>query len=100
MPKSLSPIHPGEIIKEEILKPLDLSVRQLSAALSLTPARVNEIILGRRGITADTALRLAQFLGNSAEFWLNLQSAYELRIARNSSEKQIAREVKRHTAAA
>lgn len=100
MSKSVPPVHPGEIIKEEILKPLNLSIRQLSAALSLTPGRVNDIILGRRGITADTALRLAQFLGNSAEFWVNLQSAYELRIARNASEKQIAREVKRYTAAA
>jgi addiction module HigA family antidote len=100
MPKSLPPIHPGEIIKEEILEPLNLSVRQLSAALSVTPARLNDIVLGRRGITADTALRLAQFIGNSAEFWLNLQSSYELRVARNASEKQIAREVKRHTVAA
>jgi addiction module HigA family antidote len=99
MPK-LPPIHPGEIIKEEILGPLNLSVRQLAAALSLTPARVNDIIRGRRGISADTALRLAKFMGTSAEFWLNLQNGYDLRIARDSSEKRIEREVKHHSVAA
>lgn len=98
MPKMLPPIHPGEIIKEEILTPLNLSVRQFAAALSLTPARVNEIVLGRRGITAATALRLAQFLGNSAEFWMNLQVDYELEVARQSMQKQVEREVKRHAA--
>src|SRR5947208_244812 len=73
MPKLLTPIHPGEIIREDVLTPLGLSVNQLAKLLSVDAARLNEIVRGRRGVTADTALRLARYLGSSAEFWMRLQ---------------------------
>jgi addiction module HigA family antidote len=73
MSKPIPPPHPGETIREDILKPLGMSVNQLAKALCITAARLNDIVRGRRGITADTALRLARYLGTSAEFWLGLQ---------------------------
>ena len=100
MTKTLPPIHPGEVIKEEILRPLDMSVRQLAKALAIDAARLNEIVRGRRGVTADTALRLSRFLGTSAEMWMNLQASYELRLARQAALKQIEREVKPNRPAA
>ena len=100
MTKTLPPIHPGEVIKEEILRPLDMSVRQLAKALAIDAARLNEIVRGRRGVTADTALRLSRFLGTSAEMWMNLQASYELRLARRAAQKQIEREVKPNRPAA
>jgi addiction module HigA family antidote len=93
MPKLLTPIHPGEIIREEVLKPLNMSVNQLAKLLAVDAARLNEIVRGRRGITADTALRLARYLGTSAEFWLKLQVHYELRLARQAKQKEIERAV-------
>jgi addiction module HigA family antidote len=84
MPKLLPPIHPGETIKEDILVPLNMSVNQLAKALAVDAARLNEIVHGRRGITADTALRLARYLGTTAEFWTGLQADYELRVARRA----------------
>jgi addiction module HigA family antidote len=100
MPKLLAPIHPGEIIREEVLVPLDLSVNQLAKLLAIDTARLNEIVRGRRGITADTALRLARYLGTSPEFWLKLQVPYELRIARQAKQKEIERAVRPRTQAA
>jgi len=100
MPKLLPPIHPGETIREDILKPLDMSVNQLAKALSVDAARLNEIVRGRRGITADTALRLSRYLGTSAEFWLGLQADYDLRVARQLKLKRIEREVKPKSRAA
>ncbi len=93
MPKLLPPIHPGETIREDILKPLKMSVNPLAKELAVDAARLNEIVRGRRGITADTALRLARYLGTSAEFWVGLQADYELRIARQQKRKKIEREV-------
>ena len=93
MPKLLPPIHPGETIREDVLKPLNMSVNQLAKALAVDAARLNEIVRGRRGITADTALRLARYLGTSAEFWVGLQSDYELRVARQEKLKKIEQEV-------
>ena len=93
MPNTLPPIHPGETLREDVLVPLNMSVNRLSKALGVDSARLNEIVRGRRGITADTALRLARYLGTSAEFWLGLQRDYELRLARQSKLKQIEREV-------
>ena len=93
MPKLLPPIHPGETIKEDILKPLNMSVNQLAKALAVDAARLNEIVRGRRGVTADTALRLARYLGTSAEFWIGLQLDYELRVAKQSRLKEIERAV-------
>jgi addiction module HigA family antidote len=100
MPKKLTPIHPGEIIREEILTPLDMSVNQLAKHLAVDAARLNEIVRGRRGITADTALRLARYLGTSAEFWLRLQVHYDLRTARQAKAAQIERAVQPREAAA
>ena len=100
MPTSLSPIHPGETLREDVLDPLNMSVNQLAKALGVDSARLNEIVRGRRGITADTALRLARYLGTSAEFWLGLQLDYELRLARQAKLKQIEREVQPKTNAA
>jgi antitoxin HigA-1 len=73
MPKFLTPIHPGEILREEVLVPLNMSVNQLAKALAVDAARLNEIVRGLRGVTADTALRLARYLDTSPQFWLRLQ---------------------------
>jgi addiction module HigA family antidote len=100
MPKLLTPIHPGEIIREEVLVPLKLSVNQLARSLAIDTTRLNEIVRGRRGITADTALRLARYLGTSPEFWLKLQVHYELRVARHAKQKEIERAVRPRTQAA
>jgi addiction module HigA family antidote len=93
MSKLLPPIHPGETIREDVLNPLDMSVNQLARALAVDASRLNEIVRGRRGITADTALRLSRYLGTSAEFWIGLQLDYDLRVARQSKLKRIEREV-------
>jgi addiction module HigA family antidote len=89
----MKPPHPGETIKEDYLVPLGMSVNRLAAALGIGAARLNEIVRGKRGITADTALRLARCFGTSAEFWLNLQSLYDLRIAERRIRSRIEREV-------
>ncbi len=86
----MRPIHPGEVLREEYLAPLNLSAHALAVALHLSPSRVNDIALERRGITADTAVRLARYFNTSAEFWLNLQSAYDLRVAQRSVETKQA----------
>lgn len=80
----MRPVHAGEILREEYLKPLGMSATALANALGVTPARINDIVRERRGITADTALRLARYFGGTAQFWLNLQSTYELRLAETS----------------
>jgi addiction module HigA family antidote len=100
MPKLLAPIHPGEIIREEILIPLTMSVNQLAKHLAVDAARLNEIVRGRRGITADTALRLARYLGTTPEFWLKLQVRYELRVAKQAKLKEIERAVRPRSEAA
>lgn len=91
--QKLAPLHPGEVLLEEFVRPLDLSQNQLARELKV-PRRINEIILGKRGITADTALRLARHFGTSSEFWLGLQADYELDVARDQSEEQIIQEVR------
>lgn len=73
-------IHPGEVLREDFLEPLDMSANSLANKLGVTPTRINEIICEKRGVTADTAMRLAKYFGGSAQFWLNLQSTYELRL--------------------
>jgi addiction module HigA family antidote len=94
MPKPIPSPHPGETIQEDILKPLGMSANQLAKHLDVTTTRLNGIVRGRRGITADTALRLARYLGTSAEFWLGLQLEYDLRIARQTKLKLIERTVR------
>lgn len=78
--RELSPIHPGEILLEEFLKPMNISQYRLSRDISVDPRRINEIVHGERAITADTALRLGRYFGTSARFWINLQSHYDLEV--------------------
>jgi antitoxin HigA-1 len=91
--KKLAPIHPGEILREEFMKPHRLSQNALARALGVPPRRVNEIVHEKRAITADTALRLGRYFGTSAELWSGLQADYELRLARCAKQKEIEREV-------
>jgi antitoxin HigA-1 len=93
MAKMLDPIHPGEVLLEDVLKPLNMNVNQLAKALSVDAARLNEIVRSRRGISADTALRLSRYLGTSAKMWLNLQVDYDLRVAQQRKQKEIDRDI-------
>lgn len=96
----LGPIHPGEILQEEFLRPLGLSQNRLGIDLGVPPQRVGDIVRGRRGVTADTALRLARYFGTTPQFWLNLQSRYELDVARSQHlPERIAAEVRPRSAA-
>jgi addiction module HigA family antidote len=88
-----SPIHPGEILAEDVLAELNMSGRQLASALGISPNRISEILRGRRAITADTALRLSRWLGTSPTVWLNLQQAYDLEMAKLEAGDAIEREV-------
>jgi addiction module HigA family antidote len=91
----LVPIHPGEVLSEEFLKPMGLSQNRLALALGVPARRINEIVLGKRGISADTALRLSAYFGNSADFWLGIQMDYDLDSARINNGATIEREVRR-----
>jgi addiction module HigA family antidote len=97
---TLAPIHPGTILREDVLEPLGLSANQFAKLLAVDTPRLNEILRGRRSITADTALRLSRYLGTSAKFWLNLQVDYELRVARQTKQAEIERTVKPRASAA
>lgn len=90
---ALNPVHPGEILLEDFLKPLDISQYRLAKDIHVPLRRINEIALGRRGISADTALRLARYFNTTAQFWLNLQSRYELDTARLASAQAIAKTI-------
>ena len=90
----LQPVHPGEVLQEEFLEPMGLSQSKVALAIGVHPRRINEIVLGKRGITADTALRLAKFFGTSAELWLGLQKDYELDVATDEVGDLIDREVR------
>jgi antitoxin HigA-1 len=94
MDDKLNPVHPGEVLQEEFIKPLGLSQNRLALAIGVPARRINEIVLGRRGITADTALRLARYFGNSPQFWLGLQTDYDLDVTRRSLGPRLAREVR------
>ncbi len=85
----LDPIHPGEILDEEFLKPLAISQYRLSKDIGVPPVRINEIVHGKRGITADTALRFAKFFGTTAEFWMNLQIHFDLEVQRDVLSEQL-----------
>jgi addiction module HigA family antidote len=91
--RRLPPIHPGEILREEFMKPRGLSQNGLARTLNVPPRRVNEIVLEKRGISADTALRLARYFGTSAEMWAGLQADYDLRLARYQKQNEIERDV-------
>jgi len=90
----MRPVHPGEILLEDYIKPMGVSVRAVAIALHVPYSRLSEITKGERGVTADTALRLERYFGSEAQGWLNLQSAYELRVAETSVGKTIAKEIK------
>jgi|SRR5690554_3460800 len=94
----MRPIHPGEILRDEYLVPLEMSVNALAKALHVPATRMNEIVRGNRGISADTALRLARYFGTSARFWLNLQTEFELRQAEVGKAEKIAKEIQPHAA--
>ena len=89
----MRPVHPGEVLREDYLVPLGMSANALAAALQVTPARINDIVRERRGVTADTALRLARYFGGDAQSWLNLQTAYDLKLTQLAVGKKIEREV-------
>ena len=89
----MAPIHPGEILLEEYLRPLEMSQYRLARNISVSPRRINEIVHGTRAITADTALRLARFFGTSEAFWLNLQTRYDLEIERDRLGSRLEEEV-------
>ena len=91
--KKIDPVHPGEILFEEFPKPLNISQNQLGRDLCVSPRRINEIIHGKRSVTADTAIRLSVYFGNSASFWLGLQMDYDLDIAEDTLSKKIRKEV-------
>ena len=95
----MRPIHPGEILREEFLAPLEMSAHALSQVIRVPATRVNDIVNGKRGVTADTALRLARYFGNSPEFWVNLQAAYDLRAAERATAARIEREISPREAA-
>lgn len=94
MAEKLNPIHPGEVLLEEFIKPLNLSQNRLAIEIGVDARRVNEIVLGARSITADTALRLARYFGVSAQFWLGLQAEYDLDVAMDKLGNRLEREVR------
>ena len=91
--QKLNPVHPGEVLLEEFLKPMGISQNRLANSIGVPPRRINEIVLEKRSVTADTALRLAQYFGTSAKFWLGLQSDYDLDITSDKVGRRIQKEV-------
>jgi antitoxin HigA-1 len=90
----MRPVHPGEVLREDFLRPAGLTANALAKALRVPAPRINDIVRERRGITADTAMRLARYFGGDAQSWLNLQTQYDLRIAERASARKIDREVR------
>lgn len=96
--KLLDPIHPGEILSEEFLKPLGISINKLARDIGVAPARISAIVNGKRAITADTALRLARYFGVSSELWLGFQADYDLRVAQRLVGPEIEKQVHAYVA--
>ncbi len=96
--KLLPLIHPGEILLEEFMKPLELSINRLARELLVPPGRVSAIVNGKRSVTADTALRLGRYFGVSAELWMGLQADYDLRLAQRAIGSEVNRRIQRHAA--
>jgi antitoxin HigA-1 len=94
MANKLPPIHPGEILLEEFLEPMGISQYRLAKDINVPPRRINEIVLGKRAITPDTALRLSLYFGLSEKFWMNLQVRYDLEVEKDRSQKRLKREVR------
>jgi addiction module HigA family antidote len=97
--RQLPPVHPGEILREDLLEPLGLSINRVARDLRVPVTRISEIVNTRRRISADTALRLARYFGSTPEFWLNLQTTYDLDVAARASAVRIERDVHPHEAA-
>jgi addiction module HigA family antidote len=97
--KTMSPIHPGETLREDFLKPLGLTANRLAMELIVPATRVNDIVRCKRAITADTALRLARYFGTTPQFWMNLQANYDLERAEDARGREIADRIRRHQAA-
>src|SRR3972149_5464792 len=93
-PKKFAPVHPGEILLEEFLEPMGISQYRLAKDISVHPRRVNEIVQGKRSISADTALRVSRYFGLSERFWLNLQARYDLEVEKDRLEGRLEKEVK------
>ena len=91
--RRLPTIHPGKILRDEFLEPLGISVYKLAKSINVPRSRANDIVLGRRSVTTDTALRLGRYFGTTAEFWVNLQSSHDLDVAERTSRKKIEREI-------
>ena len=89
----MRPVHPGEVLREDFLKPLGLSANALANALSVPASRINDIVLERRGVTVDTAMRLTRYFGGDVQTWMNLQVAYEIKIAEKALSKRVLAEV-------
>ena len=94
----LPPVHPGEILRDEFLKPMELSVYRLAPALRISRPRLNDIVRGRRAVTVDTALRLGRYFGTTPAFWLNLQTRFDLEVADGTVRRKIEREIEPHAA--
>ena len=94
-PKTLAPVHPGEVLLDEFLEPMDISQYRLAEDISVPPRRINEIVHGKRSVTVDTALRLARYFGTSERFWLNLQTTYDLDVERDKLGDRLEQEVVR-----
>ena len=92
--EKLNPVHPGEILMKEFLKPMGISQNKLARSIGVPPRRINEIVLEKRSVSADTALRLAQYFGTSAKFWMGLQSDYDLDITKDKVGQRIQKEVR------
>ncbi len=95
MSRKIEPIHPGEILLEEFLNPMEISQYRLAKDINVPARRINEIVLGKRSITADTALRLSEYFGLSEKFWLNLQMKYNLEVEKDRLQDKLKREVKK-----
>ena len=93
-PRKLEPIHPGEVLLADFLEPLHLSQYRLAQDISVPPRRINEIVHGKRAVSADTALRLARYFGTTEQFWLNLQARFDLEVQRDLLGGRLAREVR------
>ena len=94
----MRPVHPGEILREDFLKPLEMSANALAKALRVPASRINDIVLERRGVTVDTAMRLVRYFGGDVQTWLNLQTAYDLRVAEKTIASKIAKDIEPMTA--
>lgn len=97
--KTMAPVHPGETLREDFLKPLGLTANRLAIELRVPVTRVNDIVRGRRAITADTALRMARYFGTTPQFWMNLQANYDLEMAQDIRGPEIADRIRPHRAA-